>query len=525
MSAAKILQHPATIRRAYESAGMVAALADWVTAAVPPDVDIRAGLRQLRARSREAAQNDDHMAFFLGLVEANLIGLQGIVVQPRPKLAGGRFDKATAVRLEAEWAKQCRRGTWDASGQLSRIAFDKLGVRTVAQDGEVLIRIHEGDPESPTGFSVELIDAEALDLDYNTQLPNGNQVRMGVEMTSRRRPVAYYLFAEPANPHGGYSSHYGASQRVRVPAVNLLHVFLPHWVWGTRGVPWARTALKRLKMLGGYEEAAITAARMAAAKSAVYTSSPDAPAGDAGMNGERLPDGTFAQQVEPGQIEQAPWGWDLKALDWSWPNTEHGAFCKAALRGVACGLGVSYNALANDLEGVNYSSLRQGALSERDLWMGLQGWWSEWVEQPIYERWAAYAIRSGRVTRANGESLPLDRLPALSEATYQGRRWPWVDPLKDTQSNAAQVALRVKSISAIIRESGNEPCDVWEELAEDMEMLQSLGIPLAVTDPPAATAPTSAAEATEDPATDSDADDLADEPEDDAPPTEAPANV
>ena len=42
------------------------------------------------------------------------------------------------------------------------------------------------------------------------------------------------------------------------------------------------------------------------------------------------------------------------------------SFVKANLRGVASGMGISYNNLADDLESVNYSSLRQAALDERD---------------------------------------------------------------------------------------------------------------------------------------------------------------
>jgi lambda family phage portal protein len=243
-----------------------------------------------------------------------------------------------------------------------------------------------------------------------------------------------------------------------------------------------------MKMLGGYEEAAITAARMAAAKSAKYVATPDADPLTM-PNGERRPDGVFAQGVEPGQIEQVPYGYDLQPLDWQWPNTDHGDFVKAALRGIACGLGVSYNALANDLEGVNYSSLRQGALAERDLWMRLQTWWIEWVSEPLYRRWCAYAIRSGRVTRQNGVSLPLDQLDALTEASFQGRRWPWVDPLKDLQANELALKLRTKSVSAIIRESGHEPEDVWDELANDEQKLAALGIPLNLTTLAPAAAP------------------------------------
>lgn len=492
---ARVFPHPALLKRSFDAAGHSSALPGWIAAARPADADIFAGLRALRARSREAAQSDDHMVYFLGLVEANIIGSTGIVVDPRPKRAAGTLDRRTAKSLETEWRRQCERGAWDVTGQLSRLAFESLGARTVAQDGEVLIRIHEGDPESRTGFAVEMIDAEALDVDYNALLPNGNVVRMGVEMTPRRRPVAYHLFSEPAHLWG-YASTYSAAQRVRVPADQILHVFLPRWVWGSRGVPWAHTALRRARMLTGYEEAAITAARLAAAKSAAYVAIPDIAPPGSGPQGEQQADGSFSQAIEPGMMEQVPYGWDLKALDWGWPNTDHGAFVKAALRGIACGLGVSYNALANDLEGVSYSSLRSGALQERDLWMRLQVWWIEWVTAPLYQRWAAYAIRTGQVAMANGQSLPLDRLAPLTEATYQGRRWPWVDPLKDGQANELAVKSRTRSISSIIREAGGEPEEVWMELAEDLEALKRLGISL-IADAPAAPVMAPAADSTD----------------------------
>lgn len=98
-TSAKIIRHPAQLKRAFESAGIHPALSAWVSAAIPPDVDIRNSLRSLRARSRDAAQNDDHMAYFLRLVESNVIGRQGIVVQSRPKLLSGNYDKSSASVL------------------------------------------------------------------------------------------------------------------------------------------------------------------------------------------------------------------------------------------------------------------------------------------------------------------------------------------------------------------------------------------------------------------------------------------
>lgn len=458
--------------RAFESAGLHPALSRWISAASPPDNDIRSALRQIRARSRDAAQNDDHMRMFLRMVEANIIGRTGIQVQAKPRLVNGKIDQVAASAIEDAWAAQRERGAWDITGQHSRNGFDRLGIRTVAQDGELLLRIHEGDPDAPTGFCVELIDPEALDLDYSTELTNGNVVRMGVEMTRRRRPVAYWVFSEGL-PASGYQS-YGTTPRARIPASELLHIYLPEWVWGSRGIPWAATALRRMKMLSGYEEAAITAARAAAVKSAVYVRQEWANP-ETNPDGTQLDGGAIVQDLTPGGVEIAPYGMDLKPLDWQWPNTDHGAFCKEALRGIAGGLGVGYNALANDLEGVNFSSLRQGALTEREMWMLLQEWWIDWVTKPIYRRWLAFALRTEQIGRRNGGAYNMDRFTHLSTATFQGRRWPWVDPVKDIEAARAAVALGTRSVSDVIRESGRDPEEVWEELSTDLETLRALG--------------------------------------------------
>ena len=219
------------LRRAFEASGAHPALARWISAALPADSDIRNGLRPLRARSREAVQNSDHMRLFLRMVEANVIGRQGVSVQAKPTLASGKSDKAATARIEEAWRVQSERGHWDISGQHSRAGFARLAVRTVAADGEALIRIHELAKDAPTGFAVELIDPEALDVDYSERLPNGNWVRMGVEMSPSRRPVAYWLSTEPP-PGQGYSA---SRDRVRMPASEILHIFLPEYVWGSRG--------------------------------------------------------------------------------------------------------------------------------------------------------------------------------------------------------------------------------------------------------------------------------------------------
>ena len=62
----------------------------------------------------------------------------------------------------------------------------------------------------------------------------------------------------------------------------------------------------------------------------------------------------------PGMYETLPEGYDFRAYESQYPSATYGEFTKAHLRRIATGLGVSYNTLAEDLEGVNYSSIRSG---------------------------------------------------------------------------------------------------------------------------------------------------------------------
>ena len=88
-------------------------------------------------------------------------------------------------------------------------------------------------------------------------------------------------------------------------------------------------------------------------------------------------------------------GMDIKLFDPTHPTSAFSDFHKAVLRGIASGLGVSYASLASDLENVNYSSIRQGALDERDFYRTLQQFAIEHFVEPVFRRWLQASMTSG----------------------------------------------------------------------------------------------------------------------------------
>jgi lambda family phage portal protein len=136
-------------------------------------------------------------------------------------------------------------------------------------------------------------------------------------------------------------------------------------------------------------------------------------------------------------------------------------------------MGVSYNALASDLEGVNYSSMRSGLLIERDQWRICQSLMKESFLQPIFEYWISMALLSG--------ALALDsRDPSrFTEGKWKARGWQWVDPLKDTQANTLAINAGLTSRSACMAEEGED--------AEDAKLAESFGLDFETADAKAPT--------------------------------------
>jgi len=79
------------------------------------------------------------------------------------------------------------------------------------------------------------------------------------------------------------------------------------------------------------------------------------------------------------------------------------------------------------------------------------------------------ALLSGKV-----QGYGLRHLNQLDHPKFQGRRWPWVDPLKDEQANSEGMDNLTRSPFDIIREQGKQPEQVAEDLVKWEEMIEQV---------------------------------------------------
>lgn len=464
--------------RGFQGAQVSNLTAGWASTPKPIDVDIRNGLRKLRARSRHEAQNNDYVRRFFQLCKTNVIGANGIQMQARVTDVTGTQDKLANDAIETGWEDWGKKQNCEVSGKFSWRMVQRLSVETLMRDGEILIRRVKNFPGNKYLYALQLLDTELLDVDYNGQY-NGNVVRMGVELDAWRKPVAYHLRASEHTTET-YESH--SIRYLRIPAAEILHEFLPEWIWQTRGIPAGATALLRMNMLSGYEDAELVASRVSASKFGVYErTGEDVPvpvSGGAGMATGTDATGNFVQDVEPGMMEVLPDGYRLNYIDPQHPNAAYQAFVKTALRGIAAGLGVSYNSLANDLEGVNYSSLRQGAIEDRDVWMALQDWFVESVCEPVFAEWLLFALSNKTLVVYSAKAkenkpLKIENYDKFNSVVWQPRRWQWVDPEKELNAHQLAFNNKLRSPQSVIRDMGGDPENVLNEWVQWQEMLAS----------------------------------------------------
>lgn len=418
------------------------------------------------ARSRKGAEDYDHYKKFIQLIRDNVAGPSGFSLNAQVRDPNGSLDNLACKAIEDTFWEFSKKGNFTVCGTMSRADVERMLVSSWGTDGEVMAVCRYG-KKYAHGFALQIIDPVRLHPAHYQKLGNGNVIRHGIEMDDDNRPVAYH-FKRMDEAAVGYNN---GPEYQRVDAANVIHWFLPEKVGQKRGLPPGRTALWRLRMLSGFEDAAITNARVAAAKMGFLTN-PD---------GEDLDDDEpLSLDAEPGVFEDIG-NREVKTVDWQFPDSAMEPFVRALLRSCAASCNVSYHNFANDLTSVNFSSIRQGALDEREVWKGLQESFIGGFVMIVFEKWLEAALLNQKilVPSATGTPKPLrfDKIDKYKAVSFTGRRWSWIDPAAEQTANEKAVAQGFKSRSEVIREtSTRDPEEVWDEIERENKELAKRGI-------------------------------------------------
>jgi lambda family phage portal protein len=445
--------------------------ASWTTVPETISQTISKKWLALVARSREQISNNDYAKAYITETRKNVVGAKGVQLIVKGLLPDGSLDTDGNEAVELAWKEYCRRENCSVDGRLSWLNIQRLVINTLPGSGEVFLRKVSGRNAGPWGISLQILDPLRIPIKYDEKrLQNGNFIRQGIEMNPWGRVVAYYV---QTSSLVNDSYQFAGRHYERVTADKILHIYDAEFCEQYRGIPWTASGLKRLRDVGGFEDAMIKNGRASASKGLVLEREHDYDLPD-----NEEPDlDTDDVELEPNGVMVIPYGYKKADYDPKFPDGAVASFLKYMLRGLASGFGLSYNSWANDAEGVTFGTLRQAKLDERDTWQDKQEFFIESLCQRVYEWWLEHSLLSGRIPDKRGRPIPATLYMRFRNAKWQPRRWAWLDPMKDEKALTEQVSQIRKSPGEAITESGRDPLDVWKAYAADIKAMRKAGIP------------------------------------------------
>jgi lambda family phage portal protein len=395
-------------------------------------------------------------------VAAAVDSLVGNVVGAGVKPQSTHPDRAVREQLQALWLRWTDHAAPD--GLADFYGLQAMAVRAMVESGESFAHLRVNNTNVGFPLQIELLDREQIPMDLHRDIGGGARIRAGIEFDSAGRRIAYRVStARPGDPLGSLRM-----DPIRVPAADCIHLFKPLAAGQLRGITWLAPVLLRLHELDQFEDATLVKAKVAALFTGFITD-PDGTVG--GLSGDNR-SGVLTVGMEPGSLIPLPPGADIRFSN----PTEHDAyapFVKNQLRAVAAGLGLPYELVSGDLEGVTYSSIRAGLVEFRRRVEQLQH--NVVVHlfcRPIWERFVRLAVLTG--------DLPVRDFDANS-AAYLGCSWlppkfDYVDPMKDVQAEILAIDAGLKSRSQAISERGYDAEQVDAEIAADKARSDALGL-------------------------------------------------
>jgi len=444
-------------------------LGDWRVSMADIDKEIRSSIHRLRARTRDLERNNPYVGQMLNLYAVNVIGATGPALQQQVRFKNGKLDDKTNDAIEDAFRRWAMAPvTIDRRANLTEVA--QKAIRAVVRDGEVFVRIWRGFEGNRYRLALELIEPdyvpETINLERSARQP---LVKSGVQMDDFGAPTAYYVRTARASRREGHGAE-------AIPADQILHLYRPDRANQVRGYPWIASIVIPCWVLDRYDEAELYAARAGASKMGIVTNpeGEGAPLTDRDDLAETEDESglDFEMEASPGTIDILPAGYGFESWNPDHPSGTYGPFTKTVLRKIATGGHVSYNVLASDLEGVSYSSMRSGLLSERDHWRVVQALFGAKFYDPIHEAFLQTALLSRAL------SLPSMSATDYLDHLWNFRGWPWVDPEKETRATILGVANGLTSRTATLRAQGIDFDSTLEDLARETEAAKEKGVPI-----------------------------------------------
>jgi len=424
---------------------------------------VASGAGRIRSQARHLDRNHDIVVNGFNQMVQNVIGRDGIGIEPQPRDAAGNIVESLVDQITPLLRDFWKRPEVSWSHDFG--SAQRLMARTLFRDGECLYQDLIGpvaylDHGTIVPYSIEMIEPDMLPLDLNDSTRN---ILHGVERNAWNRPVAYHLYKQhPGDPN------VLMPQIKRVSADFVHHAKMVDRIGQVRGVSLLASVLTRLDDLKDYEESERVAAKIAASMAAfIIKGDPQSYAdSDSKPSGRRM-------RFQPGMVfDDLVQGESVGTVDTNRPNPNLETYRNGQLRAVAGGMRVSFSSLSKNYNGT-YSAQRQELVEQYGAYGVLAYEVISQIVRPIYERFIQAAIASGELVIPAGVSRA-----SVADAMFMPPVMPWINPVHEATGLRMMIRAGIRSLTSVISERGGRMYDTLEEIRNERAWADELGITL-----------------------------------------------
>jgi len=405
--------------------------------------------------SEMCRRNDRQSSLFSGILDRALDNIFGSNFDFVPKTGDdGLNDQVKAYIDERMTAEKC-----DASGVMDFVGMAKIGVRSVWTDGDELLA------KKPAG-SMLAFESDQIATPTDRENIKGKRIVQGVELNDNNKPVAYWVKQRKTNNDYGIINVGGEYKRIT--AANAIVPAYRKRFGQSRGVPYLASILGTFERFNNYLDFEQFAAEQNAMIGWKITRKSESllPGDVDNTDGESKDTFDKMQQMERGMIFDLEEGEDIGMIGADRPGVNFDKYVIMCCRLIGVGVGYPLELMLLDYSKTNYSSGRMGMAEAKRMFRSWQLFAGTKICMPWYKWQIARGIASGELP-ANAN---------LFNVRLQWPAWEMIDKKKEADGDNIAINNRSKSVSQCIRERGDVPKDVFEEIAKEQKIMADLGI-------------------------------------------------
>ena len=429
---------------------------------------------------RNNAIMDNAIRSFTNGVLPTEIAVEPFVTRRREAVPGDAINARWNDPVQAAWerwtAGPCDFSGWASHAETFAMLQRKI-VRSVYTDCEIFAirRRRRGAPGNPS-LQIELVESDRLGygMAATGAYSLGDQ-RPGIEYDSNGRP-AFYNFTRATSFRGS------ATEVDRVPAADVLHIFLPHRAGAQSGKLSLASCLMAFYHTGNVVHAELQALDFLTRYAGVVT-------GDDSLGEEDATDGDGnafqLANTEGATIFRSSAQGNFTAFKVDRPAAGFDKTIEVFLRFIAAGSGVPFSILAANYTGLSYSVSR----SEMMSWEPMLRVWqhdilvAQFVAR-VYDWFVDAVVMEGIVAVPFG--LTAEEIKA---ARFKRPRRDYIDPQTEVQADILKCQAGFASPQEVCAARGQDFYKICDEIKAARDYAAKQGIDhLAVFAPPSGSA-------------------------------------